>query len=199
MKWTEADTKLLLDMKTRMDSDNIRIKEKIKEVLLNNKFLLYVIENNELWENVEEDGTGADEYFGKNILPYFLINPVQHAAETYVCYECSYNNTERYSRVSTSYKELSINFQILSNYKVLLNKETGIPKHDLLAAIIIDQFNHSNYFGETIHLISDQPSVIDNDFACRTLSFRQTTDNNLVKTIDGTTRFANKIQGMHFK
>lgn len=199
MKWTEADTKLLLDMKTHMDSDDIRIKEKIKEVLLNNKFLLYVIGNNELWENVEEDGTGADEYFGTHLLPYYLINPVQHAAETYVCYECSYNNTDRFSRVSASYKELSINFQILSNYKVLINQETGIPKHDLLAAIIIDQFNHTNYFGETIHLISDQPSVVDNDFACRNLTFRQTCDNNLVKTVDGVTRFANKIQGMHFK
>ena len=182
-----------------MDSDDIRIKEKIKEVLLNNRFLLHVIDNKELEANVEEDGTGADEYFGKNICPYFLVAPVQYAAETFIGYEVQYNNTDRFSRVSASYKELAIHFQILSNYKVLINPETGIPKHDLLAAIIIDQFNHTNYFGETIHLISDQPSVVDNDFACRTLTFRQTTDNSLIKTVDGVTRFANKIQGMHFK
>ena len=199
MQWTEKDTQLLLDLKNSMDSDDIRIKEKIKEVLLNNRFLLHVIDDKALEANLEDDGTGADEYFGSHILPYYLINPVQHAAETYVCYECSYNNTDRYSRVSASYKELAINFQILSNYKVLINPETGIPKHDLLAAIIIDQFNFSNFFGQTIYLISDQPSVVDNDFACRTLTFRQTTDNNLTKQINGVQQFANKIKGMHFK
>ena len=199
MNWTPEDTKELLSLKTNIESDDIRIKEKIKEVLLNNKFILHVIDNKELEANVEEDGTGADEYFGVNILPYFLITPVQHAAETYICYEVSYNNTDRYSRVSASYKELAINFQILSNYKVLINQETGIPKHDLLAALIMDQFNFSNYFGQTIHLISDVPSIVDNDFACRTLTFRQTTDNNLVKNINGMPQFANKIKGMHFK
>ena len=199
MNWTQEDTEKLLTLKTNMDSDDIRIKEKIKEILLNNKFILHVIDDKELEANVEDDGTGADEYFGTHILPYFLINPVQHAAETYIGYEVSYNNTDRYSRVSSSYKELAITFQILSNYKVLINAETGIPKHDLLAALITDQFNFSNYFGESIYLISNQPSVVDNDFACRTLVFRQTTDNNLVKTINGNQQLANKIQGVHFK
>lgn len=199
MTWTDKDTELLLDLKTNMDSDDVRIKEKIKEILLNNRILLHVIDNKELEANLEDDGTGADEYFGRNILPYYLINPVQHAAESYVCYEVSYNNNDRASRVGLASKELLINFQILSNYKVLINQETGIAKHDLLAAIIVDQFNFSNYFGETICLISSVPSVVDNDFACRTLTFKQTTDNTLVKTIDGVQRFANKITGMHFK
>lgn len=182
-----------------MDSDDIRIKEKIKEILLNNRFLLHVIDDKELEANLEDDGTGADEYFGTHILPYYLINPVQHAAETYVCYEVSYNNSDRSSRVGMEYKELLINFQILSNYKVLINQETGIAKHDLLAAIITDQFNYSNDFGQTIRLISNVPSIVDNDFACRTLTFKQTTDNNLTKTINGTQQLANKIKGAHFK
>ena len=198
MNWTQQDTEKLLSLKTDLDSDDIRVKEKIKEMLLNNKYVLHVIDNKELEANVEEDGTGADEYFGKNILPYYLINPVQHAAETYVCYEVSYNNLDRSSRVGIAYKELMINFQILSNYKVLINKETGIAKHDLLAALIIDQFNFSNDFGETIYLVSSIPSVVDNDFACRTLSFKQTTDNNLVKTINNIPQLSNKINGMHF-
>ena len=198
MQWTEKDTQLLLDLKNNMDSDDIRIKEKIKEVLLNNRFLLHIIDDKDLEANLEDDGTGADEYFGTHILPYFLVNPVQHAAETYVCYEVGYNNNDRASRVGASYKDLMINFQILSNYKVLINPETGIAKHDLLAAIIIDQFNFSNYFGETIQLISSQPSVVDNDFACRTLTFKQTTDNGLSKTINGQQQLANKIKGAHF-
>lgn len=198
MNWTEDDTKELLTLKETVECDDIRIKEKIKEVLLNNRFILRVLDNKELEELVDDDGTGADEYFGVNILSHYIINPTQHKANTFICYEISYNNDSRASRTTVAAKELYITFEILSNYKVLINQDTGIPKHDLLAALIIDQFNFSNYFGKSIYLISDVPSVVDNDFACRTLTFRQTTDNNLVKVINGTPQLANKIKGAHF-
>ena len=198
MNWTDKDTEELLTLKNNMDSDDIRIKEKIKEVLLNNRFIIHTIDNKDLEANVEEDGTGTDEYFGVNIIPHYIINPTQYSAETFICYEVGYSNLERYSRVSASYKELAITFQILSNYKVLIDQQTGIARHDLLAALVIDQFNYSNYFGQTIYIVADQPSIVDNDFACRTLTFRQTSDNSLVKTINGQQQLANKIKGAHF-
>lgn len=199
MNWSEQDTKELLTLKDTVESDDIRIKERIKEVILNNRFILHCIDNKQLEELVDEDGTGADEYFNVNVIPHFIINPAQHKADTFICYEVGYNNSARYSRVSQTAKELRITFEILSNYKVLINEETGIAKHDLLAALITDQFNFSNYFGKTITLISDEPSVVDNDFACRTLIFQQTVDNNLIKAIDGVPQFANKLKGAHFK
>lgn len=199
MNWSQKDTEELLALKNNMDSDNIRIKEKIKEVLLNNRFIIHCLNNKELEANVEEDGTGTDEYFGKCIIPHYIINPTQYSAETFICYEVGYSNLERYSRVSAAYRDLSINFQILSNYKVLIDQQTGIARHDLLSALITDQFNYSTYFGQTIYLVADQPSIVDNDFACRTLTFRQTTDNGLTKTINGTQQLANKIKGVHFK
>lgn len=199
MNWTEQDTKELLTLKDTVESDDIRVKEIIKKVLLNNKWILHVIDNKDLEPLVEEDGTGADEYFGVNIIPHYIINPTQHSANTFICYEVSYNNDSRASRTTIAAKEMYITFEILSNYKVIINQDTGIAKHDLLAALIADQFNFSNYFGKSIYLISDVPSVVDNDFACRTLTFKQTTDNNLVKVIDGTPQLANKIKGAHFK
>ena len=198
MNWTDKDTQNLLTLKNQMDSDDIRIKEKIKEVLLNNKYILHVLDNHELEPLVDEDGTGADEYFGVNILPYYIINPVQHAASTYICYEISYNSNDRSDRTGMCYKELNIIFYILSNYKDIINTETGIAKHDLLAALITDQFNHTTYFGQKITLVADVPGFTDRDFAVRTLTFRQTTDNSLVKTVNGVTQFANKIEGAHF-
>ena len=205
MNWTPDDTRELLTLKENVDSDDIRIKEKIKEVLLNNRYLLHVIDNKDLEELVDEDGTGADEYYGVNILPNFIVNPTQHSANTFICYEVGYNNINRAlstrsssNRLPVEAKEIRITFEILSNYKVLINQDTGIAKHDLLAALIIDQFNMTNYFGKTLFLIADEPSVVDNDFACRTLTFGMITDNNLVKTIDGVPRFANKIKGAHF-
>jgi hypothetical protein len=69
-----------------------------------------------------------------------------------------------------------------------IEKKTGIARHDLIAALIIDIFNWSNLFGPQIHLKSDVPSVVDSDYACRTLVFEQLTDNNLVKTRNGVPR-----------
>ncbi len=198
MNWTEQDTKELLTLKDTVESDDIRVKERIKEVLLNNRFIIHVLDNKELEELVDEDGTGTDEYFNTCIFPHYIINPTQHSANTFICYEVSYNNDSRASRTSIAAKELYVTFEILSNYKVLINQDTGIAKHDLLAALITDQFNFSNYFGKTLTLISDVPSVVDNDFACRTLTFKQTTDNNLVKVVNGAPQLANKIKGAHF-
>ena len=63
----------------------------------------------------------------------------------------------------------------------LLYDETNIPRNDLLAALIQDDFNYTNYFGGKIYLKSDLPSVADVDYACRTLTFEQITDNNTIR------------------
>jgi len=60
---------------------------------------------------------------------------------------------------------------VLCDEKNNIEKKTGIARHDLIAALIMDIFNWSNLFGERIHCISDVPSVIDNDYSCRTLIF----------------------------
>lgn len=198
MNWTDQDAKELLTLKDTVECDEVRVKEKIKEALLGNRFILHVLDNKELEPLVEEDGTGADEYFGVNILPYYLINPIQHSASTFICYEVSYNSSERSDRTGLEYKELNVIFYIISNYKDLINTETGIPKHDLLSALIQDQFNYSNFFGKTIRLVSNVPNATDRDFVIRTMIFRQTTDNNLVKVINGAPQLANKIKGAHF-
>lgn len=198
LDWTQEDTKELLTLKDTVECDEVRVKEKIKESLLKNRFILHVLDNKELEPLVEEDGTGADEYFGVNILPYYMINPIQHSANTFICYEVQYNRSDRSDRTGVEYKELNIIFYIISNYKDLINVETGIPKYDLLSALIQDQFNFSNIFGKTIRLVSNTPNAIDRDYIVRTLVFRQTTDNNLVKVVNGAPQLANKIKGAHF-
>ena len=73
-------------------------------------------------------------------------------------------------------------FYILCDEKNGVDKLTGIARHDLLAALIIRDFNWSNLFGKQIHLISDIPSVTDNDYATRTLTFEGEFPNNIVKS-----------------
>lgn len=69
MTWTDADRERLLVFKTNPDCDDVKVKEKIKEILLGDKYILHVLDNKKLEPLVEDDMTNADEYFGVNILP----------------------------------------------------------------------------------------------------------------------------------
>ena len=54
MAWTSEDTKGLQSFKYITDSDDVRFKQIIKETLLNNRFLIHVLNNKELEEEEEE-------------------------------------------------------------------------------------------------------------------------------------------------
>lgn len=185
MKWTKEDSQLLLSFKDSVDNDDVKVKEIIKKVLLKNKYIIRVLENKEL----EEADAEPEDYFDVNILPYYLIQPTQHHLNNYICYEVSYKDLDRYN---SSVKMLQIVFYILCEENNIKDRDTGVSKHDLLAALIQDQFNFTNYFGSKIKLVSDVPGAVDNNYASRTLTFVQETDNNLIKTRNGQSRFFNK-------
>ena len=70
---------------------------------------------------------------------------------------------------------------MICDEKTIFDKESGIARHDLLAALIADEFNWTNMFGTQIKLVSDKPVAIDNAYVGRTLIFEQTTTNNIIK------------------
>ena len=186
----------LLAFKVYSDSDDIKVKEKIKEMLASNYLIMYALNNKEL---LDKDCNPSD-YFGKVILPYYLVEDIQSSAKNFICYEVSYDMAQSYqyskshNALNSTVKTLSIIFHILCDEKDLIDKKIGnTPRHDLLAALIQDQFNWSNEFGSKLMLVSDVPSTVDKHYACRTMVFQQTTDNNIVKTIDDIPRFINKI------
>lgn len=185
MEWTKEDREALLAIKGSLDSDDIKIKEKIKQVLLNNRYIVHVLNNKELEENDAE----PDDYFGVNILPYYMINPTQTNIQNFICYEVSYDEVGRWN---PAIKTQQIIFYILCHHNNLIDEETGMARHDLLASILQTDFNYTNYFGKKITLVSNVPSVVDTHYACRTLIFEQTVDNNLVKTRKSIPMLANK-------
>lgn len=175
MSWTNEDKEALLAFKHSVDSDDIKVKEQIKKVLLDNRFIVHVLNNKEL----EEAEAEPDEYFYENIRPYFLIPETQTNTKNFLCYEVSYKELDRYNSLV---KMLQITFYILCHQQDLRDKETGVARHDLLAALVQDQFNFTTYVGGgKLKLVSDVASVTDNDYATRTLIFEQVTDNNIVK------------------
>ena len=185
----------LLSFKETVDSDDVKVKEKIKYMLANNELIIFALNNKELEESEEE----PDDYLGVNILPFYLLEEVQTHVNNFVCFEVSYDMAQSYQyskshkSLNSTVKTLNVIFHILCDEKDIVEENTGIARHDLLAALIIDQFNWSNEFGGKLMLVSDVPSTVDKHYACRTLVFQQTTDNNIVKTLDDIPRFVNKI------
>ena len=184
-KFTEADKEWLRSFRTKIDYDGIKIKEQIKQQLLDNKYIIHVLNNKEL----EDDDASPDEYFGVNILPYYLISPTQTNVQNFICYTVGFRKEQNYN---DAVKTMWITFVILCDQKNIIDKDTSLVRTDLLAALIQDQFNYTNYFGRKIHIVRDEESVVDTNYACRTLIFEQDTDNNLVKTRNGIPQLYNK-------
>lgn len=180
MELTKEEIAELRALKTLPDSDDIRWKEVIKKKLLENNKLIYLLNNKEL----QEAGAEADEYYGVNILPFYLIHATQSNVQNYLCYETGFREMARYN---DKIKYGQIIFTILCEQKNNIEPLTFTARHDLIAHLIIDQFNWTNFFGTQIQLISDMASVVDNDYACRTLTFQAETTANIVKTRNGKT------------
>ena len=97
LNWTDQDTKELLTLKDTVECDEVRVKEKIKEALLGNRFILHVLDNKELEENDAE----PDDYFGVNILPYYYVPGTQSESKNFLCYECTCEPRSRWDSVTT--------------------------------------------------------------------------------------------------
>ena len=184
MDLTNEQLQTLLQYKTVMDDDNVRFKEIIKKSLIDDPLIIYLLNNKEL-ESVEAD---PSDYLGVNILPYYLIHPSQHDVQNFICFETEVRELERYNH---KMKLQHIIFYILCEEKNQIEKLTGIARHDLIAAQIINMFNWSNLFTNRIHIVSNIPSVTDSDYSTRTLTFEMLTDNNLAKTNNGYTSMNN--------
>lgn len=180
-KLTPEQKQYLIDLKKKPNEDDIRYKEIIKQQLLEDDVLMYLLNN----EKLEETDAENDEYFGKNILPQFLIPDTQTDVQNYLCYETAFETQTRTSLRSgfnPDLKRQTIIFYIMCNDKTCIVDDIGAARHDLIAGLIIDKFHGSNIFGTQLVLISDQPSVTDNHYSTRTLIFEQKTTNSLTNS-----------------
>ena len=189
MELTSEQLSYLRSLKMLNDSDNIRFKEIIKKKLIDDPMVIYLLNNKEL----EDSEADPSDYLGINILPYYLIHPTQHNCQNYICYEIQTREEHRYNK---TLKFGQVIFYVMCDEKNNIEKNTGIARHDLISALIINNFNWSNLFGKQIHLVSDIPSVTDTDYATRTLTFEGEMPNNLVKSdLNQKTVVVNKIGG----
>lgn len=185
------------------DDDNIRIKKQIKDTFLNCPELLYAIHNKELESelfdengnlNIDEDGnlTGeVDRYFGENanIRPFLFIPETQDEVKNYVCYQTGYSDLVRYNDKE---KNLIVTFTIFVNGKDSMDKSTDIPRHDLIASIIRENFAWIGLEISTTTPFGDKESTTDNNYLVRTLQYEVTLPNSICKTEGNNTFYNNK-------
>lgn len=187
MKWTEKDTEHLRNFRYLLDSDDIKLKQEVKQRLLSNKYIVHVLNNKDLEDNNAE----PDDYFGLNIRPYYMVPEVQTEVQNYICYETSAELRSRWETVDVN-KYQQIIFYILVHPSNIIDESTSIARHDLLAALIIEAFNFKIFSCGRIQLISDKPLLVDSKFQSRVLTFQSHTDSNLVKNTKGSPRIINK-------
>lgn len=166
--------KLLKEFKKSSYYEDISVKNEIKRQLLSDRKILHAL-------NI--DGLSPDsprDYYGKYILPYYIIPDTQTEPKNYICYETSFETLDRYNDIL---KIQRIIFYVLCCAKTssVIDTYTDVARHDLIGSLIIDRFNYTNLFGMQIHLASDQARPVDNHFTARTLVFEQTTHNSITK------------------
>ena len=185
----EADLK---SYRTIIDSDDIRIKNIIKQKLESNPYIKYVL-NPSIYENGYNDEEEDDDALTSNIIPYYAVFDTQTEVDNFVCFETSYDELQRYDKTK---KLQQIIFYILCHSRTANDEVLGMARHDLLAALILDQFDYTDDFGMKIHCVSDKPGLVDSRYVSRTLIFESITDNNVAKTVNGIPRLINKQRGL---
>lgn len=173
-KLTPEQKQYLIDLGKKPNEDIIRYKEIIKQKLLEDDVLIWLLNNKEL----EGSDAENDEYFGKNIRSEFIIPETQTDVQNFLCFEVSFEDMARYN---PDIKYQDIIFYIMCHEANGTVKEIGAARKDLIAGILIDKFNGSNLFGNQLKLVSDKPSVTDSKYSTRTLIFEQKTTNSLTK------------------
>lgn len=184
IKLSQEQLDILRGYKTNTDDDNIRIKEIIKKQLIDDELIIYLLNNKEL----EDQDADPSDYLGINILPVYMIHATQHNVQNFICYETGWDKTPRYN---DGLKYFQVSFYILCEEKNIIEKMTGIARHDLIAARIKHIFNWTNKFGMQCNIVQDRPTIIDNDYASRQLVFELTIPKDMVKN----SKIINKIGG----
>ena len=186
----EQIEKDLRSYRTIIDSDNIRIKNIIKNKLESNPYIKYALNHVKHDEDYDEDD---DDNNVSNILPYYAVFDTQTEVDNFLCFETSYDELQRYDKTK---KLQQIIFYILCHSRSVNDDILGMARHDVIAELVKDQFDYTDIFGMKIHCVSDKPGLVDSRYVSRTLIFESVTDNNVAKTVNGVPRLINKQRGL---
>lgn len=154
------------------DSDNIRVKHLVKKKVLANTDLLYLL------NAVEADLEPAD-YFGKYVLPYGMTDLDLADSHNYICFDTSVTEIPPDNSI---YKHFQIIFNICIHKNDVIHPQSGIPRHDLISALLTRDINWSKAFGMECSLTQDEAGTSGTGYVTRTLVFEATLPNGIAKS-----------------
>lgn len=179
------------------DDDTIRVKNKIKEKLINSPKLLWALNNEELEGqlfdddgNLDPDGEW-DAYFGTSscIRPFLSIPQTQDTVSNYICYQVSTDENMRYN---PQMKYFVITFTIFVHEKNSEVEEVGVPRHDLLGAIIRELMAWSSVMAARAVPVYEGEATTDNNYITKVIKYQASIPNNISMTINGESEYVNK-------
>ncbi len=173
---TQEEINELRAYKDTADDVNIRFKEIIKQKLCANRKIIHCLDNAELDEDF------PDEYLGVNILSRMIFPETQTVPKNYICFKVEFDGV---LRDNPEMKNVAVTFTIWCDSKDVDDKETGIARHDLLASLVREEFQHSNCFGTKCVCTYDHEGISGTDYLQRMMVFKLTTPNSILKTTNG--------------
>lgn len=115
----------------------------------------------------------ADELINNNIFSYMKVPKTTMKAKNYICFDY---NSKIFTR-NEVLKSAIINIGIIC-HEDDIHTHYG-NRHDVIAGVIIDDFNWSKFLGFELELVSDCESILEKDYHVRTLQFKNLTPNSL--------------------
>jgi len=105
-----------------------------------------------------------------SIISYLKIPDLQDSVKTYICYDVQLIGNGDMS-------DVTIIFRIVT-YKDEVMTDWGIPRQDLIGAIIKHRFDWSNIFGLHLELAQDAPNIGEDGFYYREIIYTGRTPNS---------------------
>ena len=155
----------------KVDDDIISMKRLIKQKLIADPDILEALHN----PDIPLDS--PDEFLDTNIFGFIRIPQTQDTVRNFICFTVDDIEEDRYNEVI---KVQYIQFNCICHLDDM-KTDYGIDRHDLLAALVRQNFNWTNMFGLQFKLIYNKESTVDSDYYCRTLKFMAQKPNSLNK------------------
>lgn len=165
----------LVGLRTNYDDLNIQFKQIVKQKIISDPRIIYVLHNDDL------DCRQPDDYLNVNVLSRVNLPEVQSRVKNYICFKVDLaNDLDKHSRLA----RMLVTFQILCRDSDIVT-EFGIDRHDLLGYLLKDNFQYSNAFWTQSKCIYDQETLTDSHYNGRLIKFEMTVPNNLLETKEG--------------
>ena len=155
----------------KVDDDIISMKRLIKQKLIADPDILEALHN----PDIPLDS--PDEFLDNNIFGFIRIPQTQDTVRNFICFTVDDIEEDRYNEVI---KVQYIQFNCICHLDDI-KTDYGIDRHDLLGALVRQNFNWTNMFGLQFKLIYNKESTVDSDYYCSTLKFMAQKPNSLNK------------------